>query len=218
MERYEEALADFTTAIRLDPDDPADHLALAMIGGGTAVNNDRYQWVADIESDATEANLIALLVIDWLISEGIASRERTSTGAHLPGASYAINQDTSPANHVRRITVHKKRVICHPMKASFLTCPNCRERTPLREADLPAKAWNELFILAHHWTAGYADQRECASCNECASLEDWQVDPSWIFCHFALCFWNWEPLNPAIVDRLSAHLARHLVTIGPLGQ
>ncbi|WP_155341166.1 tetratricopeptide repeat protein, partial [Acrocarpospora corrugata] len=214
MERYEEALADFTTAIDLDPDDPSFRHFRAMIGSEETTNKDRYQWVASMEGGLSEASSLARLAADWLISEGIITTERSATGAYLPDGQYAMEQSagSQPAN-TRRIMVHQKWIVCYPMKADMLICPSCGNGVPLLKDGLPTRAWSKIAELADNWGEGNTLWRECAHCSHRAQLHEWQFDPPWAFCQFALCLWNWEPADLAFIDRLSTHLGCRLALI-----
>ncbi|WP_433382144.1 tetratricopeptide repeat protein [Streptosporangium sp. CA-115845] len=214
MGQYEKALADFDMAISLDPNDPSDRLVRAMIRDESVINGDRYQWVADPETSPPESRALAQRVVDWLVSEGVISAEKTATDIYLPGSQYATEQgNVSPTGGTRRLTIHYERVICHPMTADFLICPNCEYRLPLRKDGLPTRTWSEVIDLADCWSYYRPTQRECVSCGQGAQLQDWLFDTPWVFCNFAICLWNWEPLDLAFVDRLSAHLGRPLIHV-----
>ena len=61
----------------------------------------------------SESNSLARLAMDWLISEGVISAEKTTTGAYLLSAKHAMENSTaSPNDYSRRLTVHHGRVIC----------------------------------------------------------------------------------------------------------
>lgn len=215
MGRYDEALVDYATAIDIDPNYPIYRLFQRMLQGDTVAGGEHYQWVVDVETSMIESESTARSAIDWLISEEIISPEKTATDAYLPSTKITGKGTVSPDGHTGRLTVHRRRIICYPMKADLLICPNCNDRSPLRNNGIPTRTWDEMIHLANRWTSGCLDRRKCMNCNTSARTQDWQLDPPWVFCHFALCLWNWESLDLTFIDRLSEHLGRRLVHIKP---
>jgi len=176
---------------------------------------DYYQIIVDRDATSDEAEALALIVRNWLVSEGIIAAEMTDCvlGAdfgHSPGPRHArvlrVPDDGLPGLRTNGLNIIVERQLFYGTPGDLgLVCASCEDLIDDGE---------EIWAVIDQWCAG-DDSAEygCPWCGHTELISEWTFDPPWGFGNLGFEFWNWPMLRPEFVDEVTRRLGHRTVLV-----
>jgi hypothetical protein len=183
---------------------------------------DWFQTVVDVQARSQEAESLAELVRDWLISSGFVSADQTDcvlgSGLGYPpgpradevvdGVAWSSPWQNAQANGLE-IVVGSTVFDAGQGEPAAVACPHCTARVPLVDMghEPIEEAWKPFHDVLQGWSEGREVAVACPACAQDVPAQGWQ----WADDYFALGrlgfrFWNWPPLRPAFVAEFTRRL------------
>ncbi|MFD7975443.1 hypothetical protein [Streptomyces sp. NPDC059071] len=193
---------------------------------------DYFERVVDLEVTQEEAGEAAARAIDWLVAEGVVTRETDgdrmyslyADEGHVPGPRWAeaVVHDGWEPGPLAVVTGRHHHVGGQGEDdAEYAVCPHCATRTTF--IDYPASfepdetVWAPFRAAVEAWEAtgaGEATLVTCGACGTASPVTGWQWPDEYALGALTFEFWGWPPLSDEFVagltDRLGHRTARHM--------
>ncbi|MCX2184161.1 hypothetical protein KV205_27050 [Streptomyces sp. SKN60] len=183
---------------------------------------DYFERVVDIEATAEEAGPLAARVLDWLVAEGILTREPDREGMYsryadegfAAGPEWARALQTEPGWGPGPVAVITGR---HHFvggqgedDAEYAVCPRCAARTTFidypNSFEADERTWAPFRSAVEAWEAGGTGEATCPACATPSPVTDWRWGDPYALGTVCFEFWGWPPLSDAFVADLTARL------------
>ncbi|MFF7334624.1 hypothetical protein ACIQU5_00370 [Streptomyces sp. NPDC090306] len=185
---------------------------------------DFFQRIVDVEVGAREAGPLAVRAVDWLVGEGVITREISGDGVYsptanegyLPGPAWRTAAAGSPdpswlPGPVAVMTGRNYYVGGQGEDtASSATCARCGIKQVI--INYPARfepdegAWRPFREAIAQWRATGEGTVVCPSCRTPISVLEWTFDSDFVLGALAFDFWGWPPLAIGFLARLQRQL------------
>ncbi|MFJ3711916.1 hypothetical protein OG204_06110 [Streptomyces sp. NBC_01387] len=193
---------------------------------------DHFQTVIDVEATQEEAERLAPRLVDWLVEQGIVTRELTRDGmysmgtdvGHLPGPHWAravSDASDEPDAPGPVAVIVGRNQYCGGQGASeavSAVCPRCARE--IRFIDYQSlvhavdeDAWRPFCQGIEAWRATGHAGVSCPSCVKPIPMTEWLWAPGFALGSLAVDFWNWPRLSREFVaeaERQTGHRIEEL--------
>ncbi|MGW2213451.1 hypothetical protein ACWCSD_00560 [Nonomuraea sp. NPDC001684] len=189
---------------------------------------DYFERIVDVEVTGQEAESLAERVVDWMVAEGLITRERSRDGMYSlqvddgyePGPNWqrAVADSSDPSwipGPVAVIVGRDHHVGGQGMsEADSATCPRCDATTVIIdypnawEAD--QAAWQPFSDGIDTWKETGEGSVICSSCGASVPVTEWQFGSGFDLGALAFDFWGWPPLSVSFHTELSKQLGHRI--------
>ncbi len=185
---------------------------------------DFFERIVDIEVEQDDAGPLARELVDWLVGEGVVTRELTRDGVysmqaehgHVPGPNWAAAVDGPGWEPGPVAVIVGRSSYCGGQgfaEAGYAECPHCDTRVtifdyPQLEPDYVA--WQPFSRAIEEWEQSGTAVVHCTTCNRDVALRDWEWDDGFALGSLALDFWGWSPLSDDFVERIRRRLGHRI--------
>lgn len=191
---------------------------------------DYFERIVDVEVTGEKAGLLADRMVDWMVAEGLITRERSSDGMYSlqvddgyeagPNWERAVADSSDPSwvpGPVAVIVGRDYHVGGQGMsEADSATCPRCDTRTVIidypNESEADQKAWQPFSDGIDTWKETGEGSVICSSCGASVPVTEWQFGSGFALGALAFDFWGWPPLSISFHAELSEQL-RHRIEV-----
>ncbi|MER5887620.1 hypothetical protein ABT160_27720 [Streptomyces sp. NPDC001941] len=189
---------------------------------------DFYERFVDVEVDAGEAGPLAERMVEWLVSEGVLTRERSAEGmyssqvrtGYVPGPRWheAVSDPSDPGWLPGPVAVLVGRDYHVGGQGAdepdAVVCPGCGKRTVI--VDYPEsfepdeEAWRRFREAIAVWKETGEGVLACSTCGVPVRLTDWQFASGFDLGALAFDFWGWPPLSVAFREEFRRRLGHRM--------
>ncbi|MEV5650849.1 hypothetical protein AB0L57_21575 [Nocardia sp. NPDC052254] len=185
---------------------------------------DFFERIVDVEVEQDEAGPLARDLVDWLVAEGILTRELSGDGVYsmqtdqgyLPGPNWATVVDGPGWEPGPVAVIVGRSSHCAGqgfVEAEYAACPHCDTRVvifghPQLEPD--AQLWAPFSRAIDEWERTGTATVHCASCDRDGPLREWEWDDGFALGSLALDFWGWAPLRDDFAERIQRRLGHRI--------
>ncbi|MER6576378.1 hypothetical protein [Nonomuraea sp. NPDC001023] len=189
---------------------------------------DYFERIVDVEVTGQEAESLAKRVVDWMVTEGLITHERSSDGMYSlqvddgytagPSWKRAVADSSDPSwipGPVAVIVGRDSHVGGQGMsEADSATCPRCDATTVIIdypnawEAD--QAAWQPFSDGIDTWKETGEGSVTCPSCRASVPVTEWQFGSGFDLGALAFDFWGWPPLSVSFHKELSQQLGHRI--------
>jgi hypothetical protein len=174
---------------------------------------DFFERIIDVEVTAEEAGPLADRMVDWMVTEGLITREMSSDGmysltvddGYKPGPNWerAVADSSDPSWLPRPVAVIIGRDY-HvggqgEDEADSATCPRCATRTVIidypESFEADQEAWQPFRDGIAAWKKTGEGNVVCPGCKASVPVTEWDFGSSFALGSLAFDFWGWPPLN-----------------------
>ncbi|MGW4799716.1 hypothetical protein ACWEPC_45600 [Nonomuraea sp. NPDC004297] len=191
---------------------------------------DYFERIVDVEVTGEEAGLLADRMVDWLVSEGLITRETSSDGMYSlqvdvgyePGPNWAraVADSSDPSwipGPVAVIVGRDSHVGGQGMsEADSATCPRCDTTTVIidypNEWEANQQVWQPFSDGIDAWKETGEGSVTCSSCEASVPVTEWLYGSGFALGALAFDFWGWPPLGVSFHAELSEQL-RHRIDV-----
>ncbi|MGV9301903.1 MULTISPECIES: hypothetical protein [unclassified Nonomuraea] len=191
---------------------------------------DYFERIVDVEVTGEKAGLLADRMVDWMVAEGLITRERSSDGMYSlqvdDGYEAGPNWERAVADSsdlswipgpVAVIVGRDYHVGGQGMsEADSATCPRCETRTVIidypEEFEADQKAWQPFSDGIDTWKETGEGSVICSSCGASIPVTEWQFGSGFALGALAFDFWGWPALSISFHAEFSKQL-RHLIEV-----
>ncbi|MEU8897375.1 hypothetical protein [Nocardia sp. NPDC048505] len=182
--------------------------------------------IVDLEATESDGARFAARVLDWLVGEGILTRELSREDMY---SDYA-EQGYTPGPHWRRITVEdwgSGPVAVALGRHAFVEgqggdtpdaarCPACAADTviidyPAGQFEPDRERWAPFEAAITAWQQTGAGAVACPACAVTSPVADWHWSSGFTLGALAFEFWGWPPLTEEFQQELAARLGHRIV-------
>lgn len=182
---------------------------------------DHFQRIVDVEVSAEEAGPLAERMVDWLVAEGVLTREKSADGVYsptvdegyVPGPSWAqaVSDPGWEPGPVAVAVGRDYHVGGQGMdEAEYADCPRCRTRTVVidypEEFEADPEVWEPFETAIAAWKETGEGDAPCAACGAQVPVTAWQWEPGFALGALAFDFWGWPPLSPDFLQTFATRL------------
>ncbi|MEV5986961.1 hypothetical protein AB0L85_18375 [Streptomyces sp. NPDC052051] len=174
---------------------------------------DFFERIVDLEVTAEEAGPLAERMVDWMVAEGVITREMSGDAmyslsvdeGHVPGPNWA-RATGNPADlgwwpgPVAVVVGRDSHVGGQGMaEAEYAVCPRCETRTVV--IDYPERfeadraVWQPFGDGITAWKETGEGSAPCATCGASVPVTEWEWDTNFVLGALAFDFWGWPPLS-----------------------
>ncbi|MFI9001063.1 hypothetical protein [Streptomyces sp. NPDC053541] len=191
---------------------------------------DYFERVVDVEATDGEAAELAARALDWLVAEGVVTRERDREGMYSPHADegYAAGPHWTRAvqgdpgwgpGPLAVITGrHHYAGGQGEDEPAYAVCPECAVRTTVigypESFVADEEVWAPFRAAVEAWERTGTGDAACPACGTASPVTRWEWCDSYALGTLCFEFWGWPPLADAFVEDLTARLghrtARHM--------
>ncbi|MFM9368631.1 hypothetical protein [Streptomyces sp. Da 82-17] len=193
---------------------------------------DYYERIVDVEATAEEAGPLAERMVDWLVAEGVITRETTLDGVfsqlvtegYVPGPRWAqaVDDASNPDWVPRSVAVNVGRA--HHVggqgldSPEFAVCPRCRHKTVVIDYPYAFEADDEVWQPFEDGITAWEETGEgsapCPACGALVPVTEWEWDGSFAVGALAFDFWDWPELSADFCARFRRELGHRIVVHG----
>lgn len=191
---------------------------------------DHFQRIVDVEATDEQAGPLAERIVDWMVEEGLITRQMSGDGVyspsadtgHVPGPDWrrAVADPSDPAWLPGPVAVMVGRDYYvegqGTDEADSATCPRCAARTVV--IDYPEsfepdqEAWQPFEDAVAAWKATTGEASViCRSCAAPVPVTEWDFGSGFTLATLAFDFWGWPPLAAAFLTDFAARLGHRAV-------
>ncbi|MES4907851.1 MULTISPECIES: hypothetical protein [unclassified Streptomyces] len=185
---------------------------------------DYFQRIVDVEADEGEAGPLAERMVDWLVSEGVISRETSGEGVY----SQTADEGYVPGPHWDRAVAGSAETTWQPGpvavmvgrdyyvggqgqdEADSATCPRCGATTVVidypKEFEADEEVWRPYREAIAAWTETGEGSVSCSACGAAVPVSEWRFGSEFGLGALAFDFWGWPPLAAAFLAEFSGRL------------
>ncbi|MCX4823883.1 hypothetical protein OG883_29215 [Streptomyces sp. NBC_01142] len=182
---------------------------------------DFFQRIVDVEVTQEEAGPLAERMVDWLVAEGVITREMSGDAVysltvdegHVPGPNWArAVSDPSWEPAPVAVVVGRDYHVGGQGEdeAEWANCPRCDTKTVIIDYPESFEADDEVWQPFEDGIAAWKETGEgsavCSACGVPVPITEWEW--SWGFALGALAFdfWGWPPLDDSFVAEFGKQL------------
>ncbi|WP_455355238.1 hypothetical protein [Streptomyces sp. SYSU K217416] len=192
---------------------------------------DFYERVVDVEVSSEEAGALAGRMVDWLVAEGLITREMSGDAmysfqvdeGYVPGPNWARATEDWGDDHIPApvavIVGRDAHVGGQGADATeYADCPRCGSRTVF--IDYPEsfepdeETWQPFRDAIDTWKETGEGSVRCAGCQAVVLVTEWQWADGFALGALAFDFWGWPPLTDAFVAEFSRQLGHRTAQHG----
>lgn len=177
-----------------------------------------------MEVSAEEAGPLAERTVDWMVAEGLITRELSGDGVYsltvdegyVPGPRWARAVADAPDPDERPGPVAVIVGRDHHVggqgtdEAEYAVCPRCRTRTVIidypEEFEADDEVWQPFRDGIAAWKATGEGGAPCSACGAVVPVTEWQWEPNFAVGALAFDFWGWPPLSASFRARFGRQL------------
>lgn len=183
-----------------------------------------FERIVDVEVSGEEAGVLAERMVDWMVAEGLITRELSSVlvysphadEGYLPGPDWAraVADASDPTWLPGPVAVVVGRN--HHVggqgedEAEYAVCPRCGTRTVIinypEEFRPDPEVWQPFEDGIAAWKATGQGSAPCSACGASAPVTEWGWDSGFAVGALAFDFWNW----PSLSETFRAEFGRRL--------
>ncbi|MEV0251422.1 hypothetical protein AB0H76_32850 [Nocardia sp. NPDC050712] len=182
--------------------------------------------IVDLEATEADGARLATRIIDWLVAEGILTREMTREQLY---SDYA-EEGYAPGPNWRRITLEDwgtgpvavalgRNTFAEGQgmdTPEFAKCPACAADTviidfPSGQWEPDRAAWEPLAAGIEAWQRTGVGAARCAACDTTSPIPEWRWSSGFALSSLAFEFWDWPPLTEEFQQELAARLGHTIV-------
>ncbi|MET9593629.1 hypothetical protein ABZY45_22290 [Streptomyces sp. NPDC006516] len=185
---------------------------------------DFFQRVVDLEVTGEEAGPLAGRMVDWMVAEGIITREMTKDAmyslfadlGHEPGPDWAravadASDPTWLPGPVAVVVGRHHHVGGQGQDvADAATCPRCGTRTVVidypQSFEPDEEVWQPFRAGIETWRATGRGDVTCPACAVPVPVTEWEFGPEFDLGALAFDFWGWPPLSVRFLAEFRARL------------
>ncbi|MER6981183.1 hypothetical protein [Streptomyces carpinensis] len=190
---------------------------------------DFFERIVDVQVTGDEAGPLAERMVDWMVSEGLITRETSGDGVysltvdqgHVPGPDWvravadASDSDRRPGP-VAVVVGRDHHVGGQGADdAEYAICPRCRTKTVIIEYPEEFEADEEVWRPFRDGIAAWKETGEgsapCSACGASVPVTEWQWEPNFAVGALAFDFWGWPPLSAGFCAQFSRRLGHRIV-------
>lgn len=193
---------------------------------------DYYERIVDVEVAGDEAVPLAERMVDWMVTEGLITREMSGDGVfshpvdkgYVPGPQWARALDASPdpdwvPGPVAVIVGRDYYVGGEGVDtASCAVCPRCQSETVIinypEEFEPDLEVWQPFEDGIAAWKETGEGSAPCSTCGVAVPVTQWQWEPGFAVGALAFDFWNWPSLSADFCVLFSRELGHRTVDHG----
>ncbi|MFD6274276.1 hypothetical protein ACFWFI_01565 [Streptomyces sp. NPDC060209] len=185
---------------------------------------DFFERVVDLEATGEEAGPLAGRMVDWMVAEGIVTREMTGDGVYslsvdhgyAPGPDWAraVADASDPSWLPGPVAVVVGRDY-HvggqgEDEADSATCPRCATRTVVidhpESFEADEEVWRPFRDGIAAWKETGRGEVTCPACAVLVPVTEWDFGPGFDLGALAFDFWGWPPLGVSFLAEFRAGL------------
>ncbi|MFI1334471.1 hypothetical protein ACH4U7_31085 [Streptomyces sp. NPDC020845] len=186
---------------------------------------DYFQRIVDVEADEQEAGPLAGRMVDWLVSEGVITRETSGEGVY----SQTADEGYVPGPRWDRAVVGSAETTWQPGpvavmvgrdyyvggqgqdEADSASCPRCDATTVIidypEEFEADDEVWRPYREAIAVWKeTGEGGSVACSACAAAVPVTEWRFGSGFALGALAFDFWGWPPLDDAFLAEFSRQL------------
>ncbi|AXK35991.1 hypothetical protein DVA86_28685 [Streptomyces armeniacus] len=193
---------------------------------------DYFERIVDVEATGEEAGALAERMVDWMVAEGLITREMSDDGVYshpvdkgyVPGPNWARALAEPPypdwlPGPVAVVVGRGYYVAGQGVdSASFAVCPRCQSKTVVinypEEFETDEEVWQPFEDAIAAWMETGEGSAPCASCGASVPVTEWQWSPEFALGTLAFDFWNWPSLSDSFCEKFSRQLGHRTVEHG----
>lgn len=174
---------------------------------------DFFERIVDVEVTGEEAEPLAKRMVDWMVAEGLITRETSSDGMYSltvddgyvagPDWERAVADFSDPSwmpGPVAVIIGRDYHVGGQGQDAAdSATCPRCDTRTVIinypEEFEADEEVWRPFRDGIATWKETGAGGVVCSPCGASVPVTEWQFGSGFDLGALAFDFWGWPPLT-----------------------
>ncbi|KPC84096.1 MULTISPECIES: hypothetical protein [Streptomyces] len=185
---------------------------------------DFFERVVDLEVTGEEAGTLAARMVDWMVAEGVITRETTGDAmyslpvdvGHVPGPGWtrAVADDSDPSWFPGPVAVLVGRD--HHVggqgqhAADTATCPRCGVSTVVidypESFEADDEVWQPFMDGIEAWRKTGRGEVACSACEALVPVTEWEFGPGFDLGALAFDFWGWPPLSVRFLAEFRARL------------
>lgn len=185
---------------------------------------DFFERIVDVEVSGEEAGPLADRMVDWLVTEGLITRETSGDGVyslnvdegHVPGPDWAraVADSSDPDWRPGAVAVIVGRDHhCGGQgmdEAEYAVCPRCETRTVIigypEECEADEEVWRPFRDGIAAWKHTGEGGVPCSACGASVPVTEWRWDSGFAVGALAFDFWGWPPLSAGFRAEFSRRL------------
>jgi len=183
---------------------------------------DYFERIVDVEVTGQEAGPLADRMVEWMVAEGLITRDMSSDGVYsqnadagyLPGPVWA-KAVADPGWQPGPVAVMVGRDYYvggqGEDEAEYAICPRCQTKTVIIDYPESFEADDEVWQPFEEGIAAWKETGEgsapCSACGASVSVTEWQWGASdFAVGALAFDFWGWPPLSTEFCAEFSRQL------------
>lgn len=193
---------------------------------------DYFERIVDVEVTVEEAGPLAERIVDWMVAEGLITRELSGNGVF----SHPVNEGYVPGPHWLRAVddASQSDWLPDPVAvivgrdyyvagegvdtAAYAVCPRCQSTTVIinypEEFEPDLEVWQPFEDGIAAWKETGEGSAPCSHCGASVPVTQWQWDPGFALGALAFDFWNWPSLSTRFCATFSQQLGHRTVDHG----
>ncbi|MFF4251495.1 hypothetical protein ACFY1L_09825 [Streptomyces sp. NPDC001663] len=184
---------------------------------------DHFQRIVDVEVSVDEAGPLAARTVEWLVEQGVITRELSDDGVYSPSTlegyrpgpdwqrAVAVPEAAWPPGPLAVMAGRDYYVEGQGTdEADHATCPRCTSRTVI--TDYPEsfepdeEVWRPFRDAVDAWKATGEADVTCPACGTAVPITEWDFGSGFLLGALAFDFWGWPPLADGFVAELGRQL------------
>ncbi|MBW5482184.1 hypothetical protein GPJ59_09880 [Streptomyces bambusae] len=189
---------------------------------------DYFERIVDVEVTGEEAGQLAERMTDWMVAEGLITRELSGDGVYsltvdkgyVPGPNWARAVADASDPHwlpgpVAVIVGRHYHVGGQGAdEAEYAVCPRCGTRTVVidypEQFEADEQVWRPFKDAIAAWTETGEGRAPCSTCGASVPVTEWQWDSGFALGALAFDFWGWPPLSTSFRTAFSRQLGHRV--------
>ncbi|MEV4643279.1 hypothetical protein [Saccharopolyspora sp. NPDC049357] len=193
---------------------------------------DYFERIVDVEVTGEDAGRLAERMVDWMVSEGLITREMSSDRVFShpvdkgyvrgPNWARAVDDSSNPDWLPGPVAVIVGRA--HYVggegidSASSAFCPRCQSETVVinypTEYETNSEVWQPFEDAIAAWEETGEGAAPCSACGASVPVTEWQWNPAFAVGALAFDFWDWPSLSESFCAEFSRQLGHRTVEHG----
>ncbi|MER6141710.1 hypothetical protein ABT174_16790 [Streptomyces sparsogenes] len=185
---------------------------------------DHFQRIVDVEATEEEAGPLAERIVDWLVAEGVITRETSGEGVY----SQSADEGYVPGPRWDRAVAGSAEAGWPPGPVAVMTgrdyyvggqgedeadcaiCPRCDAKTVVidypEEFEANEEVWRPFREAIAAWKGTGAGAVACSACGALVPVTEWRFGSGFDLGALAFDFWGWPPLAAAFLAEFAERL------------
>ncbi|MER6997660.1 hypothetical protein [Streptomyces sp. NPDC000410] len=173
---------------------------------------DYFERIVDVEVTAEEAGPLAERMVEWMVSEGLLTREMSGDGmysrkveeGYVPGPNWQRTAHDWGSDWIPgpvAVIVGRESHIGGQgeIEPESATCPRCETKTVIidypEEFEADDEVWQPFQGGIDAWKEAGEGSAACSTCGEAVPVTEWQWSSGFDLGALAFEFWGWPPLD-----------------------